>query len=163
MEAAAKYIRPEAKTTDYALLFFPSDIIWQQAFLVSQWYGEDNPLLKKSQDLRVFGCSTQTLMPYIGLLRLGLRNLRVSEDVKAVQRQIDQLNATFKRFVADWDILKRHIGNANQVVLNAEGSKGSYGLLQRAVDQLATHRSESQETESSTQMDAMIVNRVRVS
>jgi DNA anti-recombination protein RmuC len=140
MEATAKYIRPEAKTTDYALLFVPSDVIWQQAFLVSKWYGDDNPLPKKSQELRVFGCSTQTLMPYVGLLRLGLRNLRVSEDVKAVQRQIDQISTVFKRFAGDWGVLKRHIGNANQALLDAEGPKGTFSALQRGVDQLGAHQ-----------------------
>ncbi len=156
MEATAKYIRPEVKTTDYALLFFPSDVIWQQAVLVSRWYGEENPLPKKSQDLRVFCCSAQTLMPYIGLLRLGLRNLRVSEDVKAVQRQIDQLNTIFKKFVIDWGILKRHVGNANQAMLEAEGARGNYAALQRGVDQLAGHKPSAEEFQSLVSNDAAV-------
>jgi len=139
MEATAKYKRPEAGTTDYALLFLPSDVIWQQAFLFSQWYGEENPILRRSQELSVFGCSAQTLMPYIGLLRLGLRNLKVAEDSKAVRQQIDQLKISFERFTTDWGIARTHIGNAQAMVSNAEGPRGSLTAVQRDVDRLTSH------------------------
>lgn len=139
MEATAKYIHPETGTTDYALLFVPTDAIWHQAFLVSRWYGEENPIPRRSQEFRVFGCSSQTLMPYIGLLRLGLRNLKVAEDVKAVRQQIDQLSTSLGRFVEDWSTLRRHIGNAQNTIHDVEGSKGSFSTLQRDVDRLTGH------------------------
>lgn len=141
MEATEKYIRPEAGTTDYALLFLPSDVIWQQAFLVRQWYGDDNPILRRSQELRVFGCSAQTLMPYFGLLRLGLGNLKVANDVKAVRQQIDQLGTSFARLVQDWGIIRKHIGHAQSAVSEAEGPKGSFASVQRDVDRLTEHKS----------------------
>jgi len=145
MEATEKYIRPEAGTTDYALLFLPSDVIWHQAFLISDWYGEKNPILHRSQELRVFGCSTQTLMPYIGLLRLGLRNLKVAEDVKAVRQQIDQLKTSFGRLAQDWGKIRTHIGHAQTAVSEAEGPKGGFAAVQRDVDRLTGHEIEKPE------------------
>ncbi len=139
LEITSKYIRPEASTTDYALLFLPSDVIWEQAFLVSRWYGEDNPIPRRSQELRVFGCSAQTLMPYIGLLRLGLRNLKVAEDVKAVRQQIDQLKTSFERFARDWSVLRKHLWNAQSTALEVEGARGSFAGLQRDVERLTSH------------------------
>ncbi len=150
MEATAKYIRPEVGTTDYALLFLPSDVIWHQAFLASHWYGEENPILRRSQELRVFGCSAQTLMPYVGLLRLGLRNLKVAEDVKAVRQQIDQLKTSFGRFAQDWGIVRKHIGNAQAAVSDAEGPKGSLAAVQRDVDRLTSHNVGKPETSDAT-------------
>ena len=146
LEATAKYIRPQVGTTDYALLFVPSDVIWQQAFLVSRWYGEDNPLPRRCQELRVFGCSAQSLMPYIGLLRLGLRNLKVAEDVKAVRQQIDQLKTTFGRFMGDWSTLRGHLDRAHTASLGVEGAKGSLSAMQRDVDQLTAHDVGNSET-----------------
>jgi len=142
LENTSKYIRPKAGTTDYALLFLPSDVIWQQAFLVNKWYGEENTILRKSQEVSVFGCSVQTLMPYLGLLRLGLRNLKISEDVKAVQRQIDQLKILFKRFTGDWGTLRTHLQNAYNSLSNAEKAKGSFLELERAIENLASHELE---------------------
>lgn len=139
MESTTKYIRPEAGTTDYALLFLPSDAIWKQAFTESRWYGEENPIVHRSQELRVFGCSAQTLMPYIGLLRLGLRNLKISDDVKAVRRQIDQLSTSFGRFARDWGTLRKHLTNAQNAASEAEGPKGSFSALQRGVERLSDH------------------------
>lgn len=139
LENTSKYIRPEAGTTDYALLFLPSDVIWQQAFLVNKWYGEENTVLKRSQEVMVFGCSAQTLMPYLGLLRLGLRNLKIAEDVKAVQRQIDQLTPSLGRFNKDWETLKKHIDDAANVTSAVEGPKGSLAALQKTIENLTKH------------------------
>lgn len=142
LEATSKYIRPEAGTVDYALLFLPTDVIWHQAFSVDRWYGEENPIPRRSQELRVYGCSAQTLMPYIGLLRLGLRNLKVAEDVRAVRQQIDQLKTSFGRFDEDWRVLRKHLGNAQNMASEAEGTKGSFSALQRDVDRLTGHEQE---------------------
>ncbi len=79
MEATAKYIKPDSGTTDYAMLFMPSDVIYQQAFLTQRMYDQDNPIPRRSQELQVFGCSPQSLMPMFGLIRLGLRNLKIAE------------------------------------------------------------------------------------
>ncbi|MBI3022049.1 MAG: DNA recombination protein RmuC [Candidatus Omnitrophica bacterium] len=158
LEATHKYISPKTGTVDYALLFLPSDVIWQQAFLVSRWYGDENTILRRSQDLRVFGCSTQTLMPYVGLLRLGLRNLKVAEDVKAVQQQIDQLKTSFARFVQDWGVIRRHIGNAQGAVSDAEGPKGSFGAVQRDVDRLTGYDVEKLEVPDTTKREIAAID-----
>ena len=137
MEATAKYIKPDAGTTDYALLFVPSDIIYQQAFLTQRLYDQDNPIPRRSQELQVFGCSTQTLMPYLGLIRLGLRNLKISEDVKGIRRQIEQLDVLFKTFSGDWEVLRGHVDRLEKHVERVAGGRGSLGRLGEAVRRLA--------------------------
>ncbi len=153
----SKYIHPELGTTDFALLFVPTDAVWHQAFVVNKWYGEDNPIPQKSQELRVFGCSAQTLMPYLGLLRLGLRNLRISEDIKGVERLIGQLGIAWGRCMTDWGTLMGHLRNAHNFAAGMAGPKGNLSLTNRVVDDLSKHGGEG-EHESET-LERSIVER----
>jgi DNA anti-recombination protein RmuC len=137
LAATAKYIQPEAGTSDYALLFVPSDIMYQQAFLTSRLYDQDNPIPRRAQELQVFGCSTQTLMPYLGLIRLGLRNVNIAEDVKGIRRQIAQLETVFKTFDGDWDILRGHADRLFRHVEKLAGTRGSVFRLGEAITRLA--------------------------
>ncbi len=138
-----KYVHPELGTTDYALLFLPTDAVWHQAFVVSKWYGEDNPIPRRAQELRVFGCSAQTLMPYFGLLRLGLRNLRIAEDVRGVQRLIEELGTIWSKFDQDWNTLLGHLQRALNFASNMAGSKGSMSQVKQVVDSLSRHSNEA--------------------
>ena len=137
LDAVSKYIRPDLGTTDYALLFFPTDNVWHQAFVANKWYGEENPIPSKSQQLRVFGCSAQTLLPYLGLIRLGLRNLRIAEDVKGTQGLIDQLRTAWSQLKKSWDTLLGHLQNAYNLALGMLGPKGSLSQVEQVVDNLS--------------------------
>ncbi|HEX9780277.1 MAG TPA: DNA recombination protein RmuC [bacterium] len=139
MQATAKYIRPEAGTSDYALIFLPSDVIYQQAFLTQRILEQDNPIPRRAQELKVFGCSPQTLMPYMGLIRLGLRNFKIAEDVKAIRSQIEQLDVVFRLFGQDWEVLRGHLDRLVKHVERLSGGRGSYGRMQEAVRKLTEH------------------------
>lgn len=147
LEAVAKYIKPDAGTTDYALLFVPSDVIYQQAFLTTRVYDQDNPISKRSMELQVFGCSTQTLMPYFGLIRLGLRNFKISEDVKGLRRQIEQLDVVFRAFREDWETVRGHVDRLSKHVEKLSAVRGSVDRLEKVVAQLTgTHVSSGSES-----------------
>lgn len=143
LEQTRKYIRPEAGTTDYALLFVPSDVIYQQAFLTQKVYDQENPLPNRSRELQVFGCSPLTLLPYIGLIRLGLRNFKIADDVKGIREQIEQLGTVFRAFDDDWRTLRTHTRNLAQHVERLEGGRGSKTKLQEAVERLSSVRQET--------------------
>lgn len=136
IDSVSKYIKPDAGTTDYALLFVPSDVIYQQAFLAQKVYDQDNPIPKKSQEVQVFGCSTQTLMPYFGLIRLGLRNLKISDDVKEIRQQIEQLSVIFRTFGEDWKTLRGHANNLVNHLSKISERRGSYARLGEIVEKL---------------------------
>jgi len=115
----------------------PSDVIYQQAFLAKTLYGQENPIPQRSQELQVFGCSTQTLMPYLGLIRLGLRNLKIADDVKGIHRQIEQLDVVFKTFSGDWETLRGHVDRLAKHVDRLSAGRGSISALGDAVKKLS--------------------------
>lgn len=134
LEETSKYIRPADSTTEYALMFVPSDAIFQQAFGSERMYGEPNPILRRSHELRVFGCSPQTIMPILGLIRLGLQQLKITEEAKLVQQQVAELDTAFDKFAEDWSTLNKHVTNA----FNVMASGKNYQRLDSTIKQLAT-------------------------
>ena len=137
IQTTAKYIKPDAGTTDYALVFVPNDIIYQHAFLAQNVYDQENPIPQKCQELQVFGCSPLTLMPIFSLIRLGLRNLRIAEDVKGIRSQIDELNTVFQAFLGtDWKILRGHLKQLIDHVEKLSGDKGSVNRLGDTIKKL---------------------------
>lgn len=137
MLATEKYIKPDAGTTDYALLFVPSDIIYQQAFLTQRVYDQENPIPQRSIELQVFGCSPQTLLPIFSLIRLGLRNLKIAEDVKGIRSQIEQLDVLFKGFGEDWKTLRSHVDQLAKHVDKLSSERGNVTRLGEAVKKLS--------------------------
>ena len=139
MEVTAKYIKPDAGTTDYALLFVPSDVIYQQAFLTQRVYEQENPIPQRAIQLQVFGCSPQTLLPIFSLIRLGLRNLKIAEDVKGIRKQIDELGAVFtKTFLeTDWMTLRTHVKQLSDHVERMASERGSVSRVAQAIKRLA--------------------------
>ncbi len=137
MAEAAKYIKPDAGTTDYALLFVPSDVIYQQAFLTQRVYEQENPIPRRAMELQVFGCSPQTLLPMFGLIRLGLRNLKIAEDVKGIRSQIEQLDVVFKVFGDDWKTLRGHVDQLAKHVDKLSGERGSVLRLNEVIKKLS--------------------------
>ena len=160
MEMTSKYIKPDAGTTDYALIFVPSDVIYQQAFLTQRVYDQENPIPQRSLQLQVFGCSPQTLMPIFGLIRLGLRNLKIAEDVKGIRAQIDELNNVFfKGFMeSDWKILRGHVKQLSDHVDKLASEKGSVSRISESVRKLANlsheHETEAKPAPSSPTPDS---------
>jgi DNA recombination protein RmuC len=132
LEETAKYICPGEGTTDYALMFVPSDAIFQQAFSLERIYDEPNTIPARGQELRVFGCSPQTIMPILSLLCLGFQQIRLAEGAASVHRQVQELHTTFRQFERDWDRLNTHVKNAH----NAMSACKSLNRLDTAIDQL---------------------------
>lgn len=139
METTAKYIKPDAGTTDYALVFVPSDVIYQQAFLTQRVYDQENPIPQRSLQLQVFGCSPQTLLPIFSLIRLGLRNLKIAEDVKGIRKQIDELqNAFFKLFLdTEWKTLREHVKQLSDYVDKMGLEKSGLSRVRETVKKLS--------------------------
>jgi len=153
METTAKYIKPDTGTTDYALIFVPSDVIYQQAFLHQRVYDQENPIPQRSMQLQVFGCSPQTLMPIFSLIRLGLRNLKIAEDVKGIRAQIDELNNVFfKGFLeSDWKTLRGHVKQLSDHVDKLASEKGSVSRISDSVKKLANLSHEHEANDPPTQ------------
>ena len=127
---AAKYIRPEEGTYDFALMYLPAEAVYYE--LVS---GKTGALYEYALDKRVFPVSPTTLVAYLQVIALGLRGLQIEQHAQEVMAYVADLGRDFGRFRDDFDVVGKHIGNAETKFAEAEKRLARFeGKLERAAE-----------------------------
>lgn len=107
---AHKYIRPEEGTYEFALMYLPAEAVYYE--LVCNRMGGAASPLAYAHERKVIPVSPSTLHAYLLVLVLGLRGLQIEEHAREVMAYVADLNRDFGRFKADFDLVGKHLGNA---------------------------------------------------
>jgi DNA recombination protein RmuC len=112
---AAKYIRPDEGTYDFALMYLPSEGVYYE--LVG---GKSGALLGYAHDKRVFPVSPTTFTSQLQVIALGLKGMQIEQRAHEVMAYVAQLQGDFDRFRDDFQVVGKHIGNAQSKFAEAE-------------------------------------------
>jgi DNA recombination protein RmuC len=112
---AAKYIRPDEGTYDFALMYLPSEGVYYE--LVG---GKSGALLQYAHDKRVFPVSPTTFTSQLQVIALGLKGMQIEQRAHEVMAYVAQLQGDFDRFRDDFQVVGKHIGNAQSKFAEAE-------------------------------------------
>src|SRR5436190_17726768 len=133
---AAKYIRPDEGTYDFAFMYLPSEAIYYELVC-----GKTGALLSYAHEKRVLPVSPTTLTAYLQVVLLGLKGLQIEQHAHEVMAYCAQLQKDFSKFKDDFDLVGKHLGNAQSKFTDAEKRLDKFETkLERA--------SESQEVEA---------------
>jgi DNA recombination protein RmuC len=112
IDETAKYILPNEKTTDFALMYIASEGVYYEAFVKSKQFGEDNALIDYALKKKVYPTSPQTIYPYLMTILQGMKALKIEENAKDILRKVTALRNDYDRFKTIYDIIISHISNA---------------------------------------------------
>jgi DNA recombination protein RmuC len=127
---AAKYVRPEEGTYDFALMYLPSEAVYYELVC-----GKTGALYAHALERRVFPVSPTTLVAYLQVISLGLRGLQIEQHAQEVMTYVAELQRDFGRFRDDFEVVGKHIGNAKTKYDDAEKRLDRFdGKLERAAD-----------------------------
>ncbi|MGZ4385056.1 MAG: DNA recombination protein RmuC [Gaiellaceae bacterium] len=133
IDAVAKYIRPGEGTYDFALMYVPAEAVYYE--LVG---GRTGALYSYAVEKRVFPVSPTTFDAYLQVIALGLKGLQIEQHAQEVMASIAQLGKDFGRFREDFEVVGKHLGNAQGRYAEAERRLDRFeGELERAVDHRA--------------------------
>jgi DNA recombination protein RmuC len=104
---ATKYVRPAEGTFDFALMYLPSESIYYELVC-----GKTGGLYAYALGKRVFPVSPSTFHAYLAIIVLGLRGLQIERHAQDVMAYCAQLSKDFGRFRDDFNVVGKHIGNA---------------------------------------------------
>jgi DNA recombination protein RmuC len=104
---AAKYVRPDEGTYDFAFMYIPVEAVYYELAC-----GKTGALLSYAHERRVFPVSPTTFTAYLQVIALGLRGLQVEEHAHEVMAYVAELQRDFDRFADDFDKIGTHIGHA---------------------------------------------------
>jgi DNA recombination protein RmuC len=127
---ASKYIRPDEGTYDFALMYLPSEGVYYELVC-----GKTGALLQYAHDKRVFPVSPTTLTSQLQVIVLGLKGMQIEQRAHEVMAYVAQLQGDFDRFRDDFQVVGKHIGNAQSKFAEAEKRLDRFDAkLERAVE-----------------------------
>jgi len=112
---ATKYIRPDEGTYDFALMYLPSEGVYYELVC-----GKTGAMLKYAHDKRVFPVSPTTFTSQLQVIALGLKGMQIEQRAHEVMAYVAQLQGDFDRFRDDFQVVGKHIGNAQSKFAEAE-------------------------------------------
>lgn len=104
---ATKYIKPGEGTYDFAFMYLPAESVYYEIAC-----GRSGELQQYALDRRVFPVSPTTFHAYLTMIVFGLRGLQIEQRAHEVMDYCGQLGKDFARFKTDFDVIGKHIGNA---------------------------------------------------
>jgi DNA recombination protein RmuC len=135
---AQKYIRPEEGTYEFALMYLPAEAVYYE--LVCDRLGGTTSPLTYALERNVIPVSPSTLHAYLLVLVLGFKGLQIEQHAREVMTYVADLGRDFDRFKADFDVVGKHLGNAQTKYGEAEKrlSRFETKLEQAAESELVT-------------------------
>jgi DNA recombination protein RmuC len=112
---ASKYIRPGENTFDFAFMYLPSESVYYELVC-----GKTGGLYAYAIEKRVFPVSPSTFHAFMLVILLGLRGMQIEQHAQEVMAYCAQLAKDFDRFRADFDVVGKHIGNAQSKYAEAD-------------------------------------------
>lgn len=100
-----RYINPNENTTNFALMYIPSEKIY------SKLSGMDN-LMTSLRRSRVFPVSPSTFYQFLETILLGLRGLAIEKEAQQILDSLNRIAREFEAAQSDWEIVGKHITNA---------------------------------------------------
>ena len=107
---AEKYIRPEAGTLDFALLYVPAEAVYAE--IVEE--GEDLIFDSALMQRRVIPVSPRLLYAYLATVAMGLKGLELEENARQIHGQLAELARLWGKVEEPFATLGRHLGNAQK-------------------------------------------------
>ena len=115
---AQKYIRPDEGTYEFAFMYLPAESVYYE--LVCNRIGGDASPIPYAQEHKVIPVSPSTFHAYLLVLVQGLKGLQIEEHAREVMAYVAELTRDFGRFKADFDVVGRHLGNAQTKYAESE-------------------------------------------
>lgn len=94
----AKYVKPEKGTTEFALMFIPSEAIYYETIAEKNHLGEPSSILEYAQEHHVVPVSPNTFYAFLQVILLGIRNIEIIKGAKRLQDGLSNLQRSFELF-----------------------------------------------------------------
>jgi DNA recombination protein RmuC len=117
---AKKYIVPEEKTFDFAMMYIPAENVYYETIIKDESFGEEKSIASYALTRHVVPVSPNSFYAYLQAILLGLRGLHVEESAHEIIRNLQQLRGNFERFAESFALIGTHLNNAQSKYTQAE-------------------------------------------
>ena len=98
-----KYIKPQCGTSDFALMFIPSESIYYETIAEKNFLGTPCQIYEYARTNNVIPVSPNTFYAFLQIMLMGIRNLDIIKNAKKLQEALIKIQRNFERFYAKYE------------------------------------------------------------
>ena len=117
----SKYVKPERGTTEFALMFIPSEAIYYETIAEKNFLGEPSKIYEFAQSNRVIPVSPNTFYAFLQMIIIGIRNVDILKNAKALQEGLAAVEKNFELFHKKFEVIGKGLENASEAYRIGEG------------------------------------------
>lgn len=107
-----KYVKPEKGTSEFALMFIPSEAVYYETIAETNYLGEPSGLFEFAQENKVIPVSPNTLYAFLQVVILGVRNLEIIDGARKLQDGLASLERSFGFFYKKYEEIGKSLQKA---------------------------------------------------
>ena len=135
-EIATKYILPDEKTLDFALMYVPAENVYYE-MIVKEQKNERN-LSAYAFDQKVIPVSPNTFYIYLQTILIGLRGFQIEKQAGAILTSLSRLRGDFEKFGDEFMLVGKHLGHARNSYERSEKKMERFSDKLSHVENLST-------------------------
>jgi DNA recombination protein RmuC len=108
-----KYVKPEKGTSEFALLFIPSEAIYYETIAERNYIDEPCLIYEYARDRKVVPVSPNTFYAFLQVIIMGVRNIEVAKEAKKLQESLAKIEKDFELFYKKFELIGRSLENAS--------------------------------------------------
>jgi len=112
IDETAKYINPAEGTFDFAMMYIPAENVFYETIINDSFTNKEYELLNYAMSKQVIPVSPNSFYAYLMALVFGLKGLKIEQEAKTILGELSQVQAKFKKFFEEYDVVGKHINNA---------------------------------------------------
>jgi len=116
-----KYIKPEKGTTEFAILFIPSESIYYETIAERNYLGDPCHINEYATERKVIPVSPNTFYAFLNVIVLGIRNIEIARDAKKLQQSLTKIEKDFTFFYKKFEEVGRGIDKASKAYSIGDG------------------------------------------
>jgi DNA recombination protein RmuC len=109
-----KYIKPEKGTTEFALLFIPSESIYYETIAETNFIGDPCQINEYATGRKVIPVSPNSFYAFLHVVLLGVRNIEIVREAKKLQDSLVKVERDFDYFYKMYGNIGKNIEKAGE-------------------------------------------------
>ncbi len=109
-----KYIKPDKGTTEFALLFIPSESIYYETIAEKNYLGDPCQIHEYATKQKVIPVSPNTFYAFLQVVMIGIRNIEIVRDAKKLQESLSRLEKDYGLFYKKFELIGKAIDKASE-------------------------------------------------
>ncbi|MFC2061415.1 DNA recombination protein RmuC [Elusimicrobiota bacterium] len=110
----SKYIKPEKGTSDFALMFIPSEAIYYETIAEKNFLGNDSSICKVAEQNNVIPVSPNTFYAFLQVIVMSIRNIEIIKSAKILQENLSTIQRSFDLFYKKYVDIGKHLKDASE-------------------------------------------------